>query len=110
VTMRWFGEPWNSWICENLPKIDTPVKEVCIWCDEPILENESGIMFANGPLAHKNCFFRQIIGSVAHIKKECSCFSPANPKDTDPEGLTKRQAADAAVALWEAMQSQKGTE
>jgi hypothetical protein len=58
------------------------------------------MQYANGPLAHLNCFMRQTIGSVAHQLKQCRCYVPGSTEE-DPPGMTKRQAADAAVAVYD---------
>jgi len=96
MTMKWFGASWGAPFCEADEHIETPVGETCVHCDEPIAENDQGIVYANGPIAHLNCFLRGIHGSLAHIEKRCSCYVPG-ATCTDPEGMTKREAANAAV-------------
>jgi len=65
--------------------------------------------FDNGNiLMHRNCGLRGVIGSVAHIQRRCSCYVPTS-SERDPAGMTRRQAADAAVAAWEEIQSSDGT-
>lgn len=83
--------------CEH---IETPVGIPCINCDEPIEDGDQGIVYSNGPVAHRNCFLRATIGSVAHQLKTCSCYIPGAP-ETDPPELTRREAANLAVELWE---------
>lgn len=95
----WFGENWGADICYSQERVETPVGAPCIHCEEKIEANDSGYIYANGPVAHRNCFMRQITGSVAHIEGRCSCYV-AGATCTDPPGMTKRQAADAAVALY----------
>jgi hypothetical protein len=95
MTMRWFGPPWPSILCEDEP-VDIPVGQFCCHCDEPIVEGDSGVIYANGPIAHRNCFLRGIFGSVAHIEHRCSCFVKGASEGDDPK-MTRRQAADAAV-------------
>lgn len=62
---------------------------LCAWCVEPKDPNLPGSM-------HPECTFRAVCGSVAHIEGRCSCFVPGST-ETDPPGMTKRQAARAAV-------------
>jgi hypothetical protein len=100
MTMRWFGRRWPSTLCEDCPQIETPVGAACYHCSEPIQKGDTGIAYANGPVAHKNCFLRGIIGSVAHQQRRCSCFVSGSTEG-DPSGMTPRQAADAAVKEWE---------
>lgn len=99
MTMKWFGESWGAPVCEGCPQTSTPVGEVCNWCKEPIIDGETGVIYSNGPAAHLNCFLRGIFGSVAHIEGRCSCVVPHGCAN-DPEGMTKRQGADAAVAAY----------
>lgn len=91
----------------DLGRIDLPADVICFHCEEPIAKNEAGFsMFHIGNLSatrvyeHRACFLRGIFGSVAHIEKRCSCYVPGATCG-DPEGLTARQAADAAVAAFE---------
>ena len=95
--MKWFGQAWPSTLCEDCPRVPTPVGAICSHCAELIAEDDTGVIYANGPVAHRNCFLRGWMGSVAHIRKRCSCFVPGSD-ESDPPGMTRRQAADAAVA------------
>jgi hypothetical protein len=78
----------------------------CVWCTEPIEAGERCWRFANGPLAHRVCALRQVIGSVAHLERRCSCYVPG-ADEGDPEGLTRREAAGAAVTAW--MRQEEGS-
>lgn len=94
--VAWFGVDWGSDLCAAQPRIATPVGELCYWCGETISESDDGFRTSNAMLAHRNCFMRQISGSLAHLEKRCSCYV----KDStcgDPDGMTKREAADAAA-------------
>lgn len=78
---------------------------VCVHCREPILEGEPRMPFNNGAvLMHRNCGLRGIVGSVSHLQGRCSCYVPGS-SESDPAGLTLRQAADAAVAEWRRIES-----
>jgi len=72
------------------------VQSHCIWCDEVIPPTEARHTYANGPAAHRACALRQVIGSVAHLERRCSCYVPG-ATEGDPDGLTRREAAEAAV-------------
>jgi len=78
---------------------------VCAHCSEPILKDELRMPF-NGGLVwmHRNCGLRGILGSVAHLQGRCSCYVPGSDAG-DPEGMTLRQAADAAIAEWERLEA-----
>jgi len=72
---------------------------LCVWCGEPLSPLEPRYTFANGPVAHRACALRQVVGSVAHLEGRCGCVVPGSPAG-DPPGLTRRQAAEAAVVAW----------
>lgn len=88
------------------PEVATPVGRKCGWCEEAIVEGDKGLimdaMLEEGATTlpyHKECFARSIFGSVGHQEKKCHCFGG---NTEDPEGMTRREAAKAACALWEA--------
>jgi hypothetical protein len=68
----------------------------CGWCDEEIETDED---FAVA--MHKECALRSVLGSVAHIERRCSCYVDG-ATETDPPEMTRREAAKAALAAWEA--------
>ena len=69
----------------------------CEWCKEPVLPGERNPV---GPGDwHAECIFRAVCGSLAHVEHRCGCYVPGS-KDTDPPGLTIRQAARAAFCAW----------
>ncbi len=63
----------------------------CIHCDEEIQPGEAHKIVKN---AHFECGFRMIAGSVGHQQKKCSCYGGTME---DPEGMTLREAAKAAM-------------
>jgi len=71
---------------------------VCRRCGEPVLatDKRSPATLDGRPL-HWECGLRIVVGSVGHLQRRCSCYGGS---DEDPEGMTKRQAAQAAAALW----------
>lgn len=69
--------------------------ELCNYCGEP-LERFDRLVVQNH---HRECQFRMVAGSVAHIEERCSCFVPGSEKG-DPPRMTKREAARAAVKAW----------
>ncbi len=88
----------------------------CAWCKEPVLPNEDHQLLPTVDVQdqylhfHKNCFFRSVVGSVGHQQKKCSCYPENEHPIDDPEGMTRREAADAAVKLWEETQAAKNAE
>jgi hypothetical protein len=76
----------------------------CVYCDEPLSENDANACnFVIRP-EHWECGFRAIMGSVAHIEQRCGCYVPGST-DHDPPNMTKREAARAAVAAWNKLHS-----
>jgi hypothetical protein len=98
MEMKFFGKPWVSPFCETTEHVETPVGAVCIHCDELIEEGDTGVIYANGPVAHRDCFLRGVFGSRAHIEKRCSCFVDG-ATETDPPDLTKREAAKEVAQI-----------
>jgi hypothetical protein len=104
-TMKWFGYSWGAPINRDCPQVPVPVGEHCLWCAEVILADETGVIYSNGPAAHIECFLRQTFGSVGHQLGLCSCPGNAGIMD-DPPGLSRRQAALAAVEEFERSHAQ----
>lgn len=100
--MLYFGP--TKWGMDSIPSTKTPIGDFCYYCEEYIGAQDYGVMMptidAKGACVlrgqHRECFLRAIIGSVAHVKKHCSCFG-GSEKDGDPPNMTKRQAAVEAV-------------
>src|SRR5882672_1893137 len=86
---RWFGTPWNPSFCDPTYQISVPVGEKCAYCEE-VFEPQD-----------YECFLRHICGSVGHLNGWCGCFGGMPEAELDPESMTKRQAAKAAVSIWE---------
>jgi hypothetical protein len=99
-----FGPAWEgSPIANEAPRVATPVGEKCIWCDEPIAEGDSGIVLpyirhgkGTWVAQHHECELRQMFGSVGHQMCRCSCYGG---EEEDPVGMSRREAAKAAVEL-----------
>lgn len=74
---------------------------ICRRCEEPITAaDRKSPARLDGNAMHYECGLRIVIGSVGHLRKECWCFGGTSE---DPEGMTKREAARAAVDLWAAI-------
>lgn len=74
---------------------------LCLWCGEPVLKGESAepVTYfcdtgAESRWLHHECRTRSVLGSVGHQRRLCSCFGGA---EEDPPGMTRRQAARAAM-------------
>jgi hypothetical protein len=79
---------------------------MCLWCHEPItgaaLPLAVAITDGEGAVSwrHQACAVRQVVGSVAHQQRCCSCYGGTDADDDD--GLSARLAAEAALAYWRA--------
>lgn len=80
---------------------------MCFVCREPILPGEEAaqkVVFydvSDGTTErawHHECALRSVIGSVGHLRGTCSC---SGGTEEDPPGMSKREAARAAVVEWE---------
>lgn len=103
MKMKYFGVAWNPFIL-SLSKAETPTGEICAWCDEPIEEQNNGLIIphfgeneAIEHSYHSECFVRTVVGSTLHQKKQCICFGG---KEEESGILSKRQAAIEAVELF----------
>ena len=78
---------------------NTPANATCVWCGEPIMPGEDGVIWENAGCEHIECFIRSIVGSVAHQEHRCSCYGGSD--DHEEKGMTKRAAARAAFENWQ---------
>lgn len=70
--MKWFGESWNGYVCEQKRHAKTPVGDACIYCKEHIKENDRGLLIPRAfqddstpeeSIWHLDCFLKSIIGA-----------------------------------------------
>lgn len=120
--MKYFGKPWSPNIRDNYECTATPAGHPCSWCEEEIVEGDQGFVIPYGQAitfneeeqvfdkmvptfrpVHLDCFLREVIGSVGHQTKQCSCFGGSLE---DPLGMSKREAAKAAVELFNQFRGQ----
>jgi|SRR5215831_7111760 len=93
----YFGTPWNPNIAA-LEQVPTPIGKPCLYCHELIVAADQGIMMpvfdvGERPV-HVECLIRMTVGSVGHQRGTCSCHGGT---EEDPPGLTRREAARAAM-------------
>jgi len=112
--VQWFGlKPFGA-VCEEDNHAVTPVGGTCNWCDETIEASDSGMLTPHMALLapevegdftleacylpyHQECMMRQVLGSYAHIRGKCSCFSEEPEPDS---GMSKREEARKVYELW----------
>jgi hypothetical protein len=106
--MKYFGNPegFHPWK-GHLKQVATPVGITCGWCREKIKENDSGFVMKTRNfqfVMHEACLAREHLGSISRQKKRLADVReelkfPVEP-DRDPEGMTSREAAEAALTFW----------
>lgn len=97
--MPWFGVSWGAPVCDPGDQVEVPFGAQCLHCLELIDEDDSGFVYVNGPVAHRNCGIRMVVGGVNHVEGRCTCCGGTDPPD--PPGITPREAARLAVeAFW----------
>ena len=96
--MNWFGV---KTVYPGERRVPAPVGVPCGYCEEAVTAEDRGCTIPDadgGELPyHFECHIRLAIGSVAHQRGQCSC---SGGRDHDPPGLTRRQAARAALDYW----------
>lgn len=105
--MKFFGRRHPYPAYDQGDPVATPLGATCGHCDEPIEPGDDGwiLPYIGDPgdppwLAyHRACNLRNVIGSVAHQQHRCMCFVPGSMEEDDPK-LTRRQAAEAAMAYF----------
>jgi hypothetical protein len=96
--LRTFGRRWMP----GSKLVETPVGRGCLHCKERVAEGDEGMLMPyvgeDGVViivpVHRECFLRSVFGSVGHQQGKCSCHGGT---ETDPPGVTKRDAAWQAV-------------
>lgn len=101
MRLRWFGHQYTAPVYWDTQETQTPEGAICVHCEESIEAGDDGWIDASNHPFHRACWLRLIFGSVAHIEKRCSCYVPGSD-ESDPPGLTRRQAAEAALKASEA--------
>jgi hypothetical protein len=96
--LKWFGPDWHAPVCKSAEHVATPEDAVCYWCEEPIRLGDNGVLIRRIAL-HMECHVRSVVGSVNHQEGNCACHGKSEPED--PPGMSTREAAKAAMALWE---------
>jgi hypothetical protein len=92
--------------------------ERCIFCEEPIVEGDRrfpiGVMRLENEEprigvghVHRECMMRQTLGGVGHHLGKCHCPGGSGEFEDPPE-MTKREAAIAAVQVWESRRHGRG--
>jgi hypothetical protein len=104
--MKCFG-PLAAQTALEFEEAPTPHGEPCAWCGTEISFGDCGFLVPligqpGRTLAeHRECFLRQIVGSVAHQRAACSCFGGRpQPSATTTTPRERRLEALAAVAHW----------
>lgn len=81
------------------------VRDKCERCGEPFARDDES-EFIHPGFFHVECAARMVIGGMNHLLGRCTCCGGTEPPD--PPGLSKREAALNALAVFRAQQVQKG--
>lgn len=103
MSVFYFGVRWDAPHFDDATKIPTPIGETCLYCDEPIVEGESGTLMnyvselgmTHRP-AHIECWLRSTVGDVAHLEGRCTCYGGGD-RDTRPYRATARETMEWLV-------------
>jgi hypothetical protein len=76
--------------------------QTCLYCDEPITSADRTDPHIHPP-AHWECAARAVIGGLNHQQGKCLCCGGTEPPD--PPGMSRRQAAKAALEWFQAHRS-----
>lgn len=106
TTMRFFGPTlWGSALLDPSAAMSGTPAQPCLHCHEGFDANDYGIVLPHvGPEGmsfvslHRECQMRALFGSVGHQQGQCACYGGTQE---DPPGMTAREAAKAAYALYE---------
>jgi hypothetical protein len=80
----------------------------CAHCEEAIVPGDLVAPANDGAvLFHTECMLRMVVASVGHQLGRCSCHGGT---EDDPPGMTVREAALAAVELYERNRSRPAAE
>jgi len=74
---------------------------LCGFCGEAIEPGQRAP--SHGEPLHHECQMRLVVGSVAHIERRCGCYV-AGSTESDPPHMTLREAARAALVLYNVRQ------
>lgn len=101
--MKYFGHHYRAPAYDECERVEVPVGKPCAHCEEPIEVGDDGwvvpALNAREIPFHRACQLRMILGSVAHQQRRCSCFVSGS-QCGDDSGLTRRQAAEAALEYY----------
>lgn len=91
-----FGEPWDAPVCEGARRVPTPIGQHCWWCNTVFVQGDRGV--ANGAPMHRECQLRSVVGSMAHLRGECTCVAgPAAPVGP----TTPQEMRAEALEVWQ---------
>ena len=68
----------------------------CVYCGDPVRPGDPRAPMQQD--AHLECGLRSVVGGLNHLTGACSCCG--GDQEPDPPGLSRREAAIVAAALW----------
>ena len=86
---------WDAPVTDDDTPIKTPVGNLCMHCQEAIVEGDNGRITAMGFTEHRECSLRGVMGGIGHhVDHARYCHGPLG---TDA-GLTRRESS---LLVWE---------
>jgi hypothetical protein len=79
--MKWFGKDWGAPVCSYSKHVETPVGQLCLYCETPIAAGDAGFVipfldypspsasFSERPW-HRICFAKSILGKQKAAEME----------------------------------------
>lgn len=115
----YFGRKWDAPLFDSgmWIKVVVPVDWQCVFCDEPIGEEDFGLfihavmsMFPARQLVpiHFECQLRNVAGNVDHLEGRCGCWHGPQEPHVKQIGQTYRDEARAVVAWFNARRAMTG--
>jgi len=89
------GGPWER---KPLSYLDG---KICPHCEEVFAAGDHAVHVMGFPSGywHEECLMRNIVGSVRHQQKRCTCYG--GTEEHEDSGLSRRAAARAAYSYWQ---------
>ena len=83
--MKWFGASWGAPCCEAADHAPTPIREMCLWCDEMIKFGDQGLIMPSVGRdglcqtrgMHLDCYLKRVLPHT----RECTHCRGKSPEE-----------------------------
>ena len=98
--IRWFGTPWNEFLCKEDRKIDTPTGTKCLECEKKIGERDRGVVCCWSPRIWGHWQLVADGNLVSVCSYHLACFLAAVPGGmTEGTRIEERSRGATAVPI-----------